>query len=340
MMDILAVDVGAGTQDILLYRDEVPLEGSAKMVVPSQTVVVAKIIDRFLGQDIFLKGQTMGGGASMAAIQRHLKAGDAVYATPEAAATISDDLSRVRSIGVKIQDEAPLGAAEVVMGDLDYPSIGTAFGLFGLELPERIAVAVQDHGFSPGRSNRLVRFEHMAGMIRAGGDLRSFAYKSPPEAMTRMWAVKRYLDRLGLKSIIMDTGPAALLGAALDPKFRSPGLVVNFGNGHTFGAIIRGRRMTALFEHHTSDLTPEKLRRLCEGLCAGTLTNREVFDDGGHGAYIEEASAVSSVLVTGPRREEFVKSRALDFLGEVVAAAPGGDMMITGCLGLIDAWRD
>jgi uncharacterized protein (DUF1786 family) len=339
-MDILAVDVGAGTQDILLYREGIPLEGSAKMVVPSQTVVVAKMIDRASGQKIFLKGETMGGGASVAAIRRHLKAGGMVYATPTAAATINDDLHRVEALGVKIQEDAPPEATEIVMGDIDFPSLEKAFCLFGLELPRRIAVAVQDHGFSPGRSNRLVRFEHMASMIKAGGDLRSFAYREPPRVMTRMWAVKRYLDRLGLESMVMDTGPAALLGATLDPKFRSPGLVVNFGNGHTFGAIIKGKKMTALFEHHTSELTPEKLKRFSEGLCDGTLTNQEVFDDGGHGAYIEEAAEVSSVLVTGPRRDEFIRSKAIASLGDVVAAAPGGDMMITGSLGLIDAWRN
>ncbi|OYV14268.1 MAG: hypothetical protein CG440_735, partial [Methanosaeta sp. NSM2] len=37
IMSLLAIDVGAGTQDILLYDQEVPLEGSTKMVLPSQT---------------------------------------------------------------------------------------------------------------------------------------------------------------------------------------------------------------------------------------------------------------------------------------------------------------
>ena len=41
-MSLLAVDVGAGTQDILLYQEDVPLEGSTKMVLPSQTVTGGK----------------------------------------------------------------------------------------------------------------------------------------------------------------------------------------------------------------------------------------------------------------------------------------------------------
>jgi len=38
------LDVGAGTQDILLFQEDVPLEGSTKMVLPSRTVLVAKRI--------------------------------------------------------------------------------------------------------------------------------------------------------------------------------------------------------------------------------------------------------------------------------------------------------
>lgn len=45
-MSLLAVDVGAGTQDILLYQEDVPMEGSTKMVLPSQTILVGNRISR------------------------------------------------------------------------------------------------------------------------------------------------------------------------------------------------------------------------------------------------------------------------------------------------------
>jgi hypothetical protein len=38
--------VGAGTQDILLYREDIPIEGSTKMVLPSQTVIVGGRIEQ------------------------------------------------------------------------------------------------------------------------------------------------------------------------------------------------------------------------------------------------------------------------------------------------------
>lgn len=337
-MSLLAIDVGAGTQDILLYREDVPIEGSTKMVLPSQTVIVGGRIEqaRAKGKDIFLSGPTMGGGASTAAIRWHLAAGLKVYATHSAAATINDNMERVRALGVIIQESAPARAESISTGDIDIPALKETFDQFDIELPGDVAVAVQDHGYSPQRSNRIVRFEHMAEAIRAGGRLEEFAYREPPQIMTRMLAVKDYLAKLGFSPLLMDTGPAAIFGAALDPRAREPAMVVNFGNGHTVAAILCEGRITALFEHHTSELTPDKLRLFLDGLCTGTLKSSQVFDDGGHGAYIEWApESISSTLVTGPRRDQFLQSCVLD---TAIAAAPGGDMMITGCLGLVKAW--
>lgn len=337
-MPLLAVDVGAGTQDILLYREMVSLEGSTKMVLPSPTVLVAGRIDlaRSHGLDVFLEGPTMGGGSSTAAVVRHLKAGLKVYATPSAAATINDNLDRVAQMGVTIQEKPPAGAERISTGDIDIPALEEAFGLFDLDLPEDVAVAVQDHGFSPDRSNRLVRFEHLTNAIRAGGRIENFAFREPPKTMTRMLAVKDYLERHRHKSVLMDTGPAALFGAAVDPCFVDPGMILNFGNGHTVAAILEEGSITALFEHHTSQLDPEKLRRFVSALCDGTLNNSDIFDDGGHGAFIEcVPDLLRSTLVTGPRRDLFLRSSALKGAS---AAAPAGDMMITGCIGLMEAW--
>jgi uncharacterized protein (DUF1786 family) len=337
-MPLLAVDVGSGTQDILLYRESVTLEGSTKMVLPSPTVLLAGRIDhaRSRGLDVFLEGPTMGGGPSSAAVMRHLKAGLKVYATPSAAATINDNLNRVAQMGVTIQEDAPARAEKISTGDIDIPALIAALALFDIDLPDEIAVAVQDHGFSPDRSNRLIRFEHMAEAIRSGGGIENFAFREPPKAMTRMLAVKDYLAGLGNKPLLMDTGPAAIFGAATDPRFVDPGRIINFGNGHTVAAVVYEGRITALFEHHTSQLDPKKLMRFASELCDGTLMNSDVFDDGGHGAFIEcVPDQVRSTLVTGPRRDMFLRSRALE---GAVAAAPAGDMMIAGCIGLFEAW--
>jgi uncharacterized protein (DUF1786 family) len=153
-----------------------------------------------------------------------------------------------------------------------------------------------------------------------------------------MTAVKGYLEQMGLHALIMDTGPAALLGVTQDPAYVEPALVVNFGNGHTLGAVISERRILSLFEHHTSSLTPTKVKIITSKLCRGTLSNEEIFEDEGHGAFVGEiAEEIRSVLVTGPRRADY--SGSLQELGKVVSAAPWGDMMIAGCVGLVEAWR-
>lgn len=343
-MALLAVDVGAGTQDILLFEEGVPIENSAKMVMPSQTVIVGKRIDgaRLRGLDVFLAGTTMGGGASVRAVKRQIDAGLRVFASPKAALTLNDDLERVRGMGVQIADSAPLEAEEVEMADIDLSAIKAILVSFGLDMPTDVAVAIQDHGFSPDRSNRIVRFEEMAKVLDSGGELRSFVHLDPPPLFNRMGAVKEMLDRAGLRSMIMDTGPAAIFGAMLDPRSAEPALVLNAGNGHTIGAVVTEGRITALLEHHTSALTPDELLRFSERLCNGTITNTEVFEDGGHGAHVVEAPGaerIRSVVVTGPSRQKFIGSSLLGKLGPVISAAPGGDMMITGCLGLVEACK-
>ncbi|NYT02896.1 MAG: DUF1786 domain-containing protein, partial [Methanosarcinales archaeon] len=308
-MPLLAIDVGAGTQDILLYREEVPLEGSAKMIVPSQTVVVAGRIDRARKdhRDVFLRGPTMGGGASTAAVRRHLQAGLRVYATPSAALTIHDNLEKVRGLGVEVTEEGPSGALAVETGDLNMDALQQAFCLFGLDLPQDVAVAVQDHGFSANESNRVVRFRLMRETIRRGGRLDQFAYRRLPPEFSRMAAVRDCLAKRGFRPLLMDTGPAALFGALQDPRCRQPALVLNVGNGHTLGALMDDDRITALFEHHTSSLTPSKLGALVERFCRGDLTDREIFEDGGHGAYIDSIpDTLPAAVVTGPRRVELL----------------------------------
>lgn len=342
-MSLLAIDVGAGTQDILLYKESGNVEGLPKIVLPSQTAIVARHIDAAArdGHDIFLQGFTMGGGASTSAVMHHLRAGLRVYATAAAALSIHDDLDRARAMGVIITDVPPPGAVTIETGDVDLASLDKAFGLFGIDLPHDVAVAVQDHGFSPHRSNRIARFEHLHDAICAGGGLEQFAFTDPPEHFNRMTSVRDYLRGQNKRPLLMDTGPAAIFGALHDPRAKLPALAINFGNGHTIGALIDEEGITAIFEHHTSALRAERLRSVIERFCAGTLTNQDIFGDGGHGAYIESVpERLRCVVVTGPRREELegaIDQSIAD--GGVILAAPWGDMMMAGCVGLIDAWK-
>src|SRR3990170_4449176 len=109
-MRILAIDMGTGTQDILLFDSEGPVENCLKMVMPSATEIAARRIRRATAsrRPVLLTGVTMGGGPCHWALDDHLKAGLAAYATPEAGRTFDDDLSVVEKMGVRVvgEDEA------------------------------------------------------------------------------------------------------------------------------------------------------------------------------------------------------------------------------------------
>ncbi|NMA09511.1 MAG: DUF1786 domain-containing protein [Methanomicrobiales archaeon] len=331
---LLAIDVGRGTQDILVYEPGRSIENSIKLVLPSPTVVVGDKIRQATraGLPVFLDGHLMGGGANTGAIREHLSRDLPVYATPEAAATLHDDPERVRALGVEIRATPPGDAVIVRTTDYMKQEIRQALSLFGVDYPQNVAVAVQDHGYSPHRSNRIHRFELMQERLDDGGwDILSLAADPPLADMTRMQAVRHQAPG----ALVTDTGPVALIGALCDPEVRRMAktgvTLVNAGNGHTLCFTLKGREIHGLFEHHTGALEPEKLQRYIRRLADGTLTSEEVFDDGGHGAAISKPLTTDAVVVTGPNR--------LRLLPEAYQAAPFGDMMLSGCFGLAYLWK-
>ena len=140
--------------------------------------------------------------------------------------------------------------------------------------------------------------------------------------------------------LLMDTAPAAILGCLKDPvvEKKTNVIAVNIGNGHTMAAIISKGGIQCLMEHHTCLLNPEKLERLLVNFADGNLANEEVFREGGHGLfYLEEPSGFSKVniiAVTGPNRKLASKTDLPCYF-----AVPGGDMMMTGPIGLIEATK-
>lgn len=342
---ILALDVGTGTQDLLLYDPGRPLENCVKMVLPSPTRLVAKAIARATGEgrDVLLTGRIMGGGPSVRAMRQHLERGRRLYATAEAAKTIRDNLAAAEELGVVLVPEGAEpgpGVAVIRLTDVDTCRLGETLGLFGVELPEQWAVAVQDHGECLTGSNRRFRFALWEEFLGRGGDLLDLLYLEAPAVYTRLRAVQAEV----LGAAVMDTGAAAVWGALCDEAVAAhldQGLtVLNLGNGHTVGAVVRGRRITALFEHHTHLLTPEKLAGLVSRLQAGQLTNAEVYGDGGHGAAVIPGfdPPGTFVAVTGPQRALVAGGGfAPGSGGGYHFAVPGGDMMLSGCFGLVAA---
>ncbi len=340
---ILAIDVGAGTQDILIWEADQSMENNVKLVLPSWTTVLARRVEKATreGRPLFLTGNLMGGGPIVSAMKRHLRAGYPVYVTPRAALTIRDNLDQVRDRGYTIlgQGEGPHAAPDLLTlhtRDVDLDVLRRALAPVDVSLPETVAVAVQDHGECLEGSNRRYRFQLWQAFVENGGQMMDLVYAEPPSCYTRMLAVQR--DVPG--AILMDTGSAALWGILEDPRaaaHQQEGFIlVNVGNQHTLGVLLREERILGLFEHHTVLVDPEKLQCLVQDLRAGVLTDDEVYADHGHGAYVHPdyvpGEGFQFVAVTGPRRE------IAEDLGYAFAA-PYGDMMLTGCFGLVGATR-
>jgi uncharacterized protein (DUF1786 family) len=359
-MKVLAIDVGTGTQDIYLYDSRLDMENGLKLVMPSPTMIVHYQLREATrsGEAVLLTGVIMGGGPSAWAAEDHVRAGLPIYATPQAARSFNDNLEEVEASGIQVvsEDEAKGLTAEVrriELRDFDFDSIAKALGQFGVKLDDlaAVAVAVFDHGNAPPEvSDRQFRFDYLDERIRAENRLSAFAFKADeiPAIMTRLQAVAKsaraannpILERVPL--VVMDTAPAAVLGATFDRRVQEQErrLIANVGNFHTLAFRLGPAGIEGVFEHHTGLIDLPKLEKLLVALADGSLTHAEVFGDHGHGALVYHGEPLllkgeNGVVVTGPRRSLLRASSLRPYF-----AVPFGDMMIAGCFGLLAAAAD
>ncbi len=364
-MKILTVDIGTGTQDIFLYDSNLDIENGFKLVLPSPTMMIHRRLKQTLlsRRPILLTGHQMGGGPSAWAIEEVARAGIPVYMTPSAATTLNDELDKVEKLGIKIVSdderrklvlssaEGMKDVEELELKDFDFKLISKTFSDYGVSLDDlsAIAVAVFDHGNAPaGVSDRQFRFDYLDERIKSKNSLSSFAYLSSdiPNIMTRLQSVADSARDLPCPLVVMDTAPAAILGANFDPVVakREHKIIVNVGNFHTL-AFRLGDGIEGVFEHHTGEIDLPKLEKYIRALADGSLKHQDIFDDMGHGALVygknpfEFGKDEFDIVVTGPRRSMFVGAKHASPLRPYYAT-PFGDMMIAGCFGLLAATAD
>lgn len=357
---ILAVDVGTGTQDILLFESGRTIENNFKLVMPSPTVIVAERIKRATasGQPILLTGVTMGGGPCHWAARDHALAGQRVVVSAEAARTFDDDLSEVKKMGFEIVSTVEAERLRIAstllhieMQDFAAHAIITALQAFDVSpRVDALAIAAFDHGAAPpGYSDRRFRFDFIEETVKRAPVPGAFAYLAAqtPPSLTRLRAItssaRRYVklsqSASNIPLLLMDTGSAAALGALEDPLVRAQRevLLCNIGNFHTLAFHLRDGQIIGTFEHHTGEITRSQLEEMLRKLAHGTLTNDEVFNTSGHGALIlQSGTALDTPLpflaITGPRRELLRGSELQPY-----EATPHGDMMLAGNFGLLRA---
>ncbi len=352
-MQILSVDIGTGTQDILLFDSTRDPENYLKLVMPSPTLLAARQIERATQarQPLLLTGVTMGGGPSTWATEAHHRAALPIWATVDAARSFNDDLDAVqKDLGITIigEEEATQLAASihlthVTFRDFDFSTLRQAFGAFGVALqPDAVAIAVFDHGNAPPAvSDRQFRLDYLAARLLDSQRLSTFAFHAGdvPSIMTRLQAVVASATDVDVPVVVMDTAPAAILGAQEDTTVRAmdDALIVNVGNFHCLAFQYRNGHVARLFEHHTGLLDQAGLEKWLIALADGSISHQLVFAEHGHGALLidREPVPLTRVAVTGPRRA-LLKSSSLP----IYFAVPHGDQMLAGCFGLLRACAD
>lgn len=337
---LLAIDIGTGTQDILIYDKNEYIENCIKIILPSYTTILKRKVEKATEErkDIFFCGSLMGGCPLSSSVKKHLNAGYRVYSTPEAAKTFKDNPDRVREWGIEIVKDRPERTLSIELSDLNLDILAKSLAPFSIELPSIVAVAVQDHGECLEGSNRKFRFNHWKNFLEEGGELSALIYRDPPSYFTRMLSIKKTLKS---ESFFMDTGPAGIMGAFCDSmvaKWKNRGVViVNIGNQHFIASMVKENRILAILEHHTREMDQDKVENIINRFKSKDITDEEVFSERGHGVYyikdlIEDTSGWP-VVVTGPKRKMALNK-------EFYFAVPHGDMMLSGCFGLVEALKE
>jgi len=350
-LKILALDVGAGTLDLLLYDDRKDsMDNCIKMVLPSPSQVFAVRVREAtrLCKDLFVKGDIIGGGAFASVLKKHVEKGLRVVISESAAYTIRNDLDEVQELGFEISREDQISDFKGEILTIEEVNLAKSEAFLSnfnetLSDVDVVAIAVQDHGVFPrGTSNRRFRIEKMREILESNPRPESLAFWEDeiPSCFLRMksavQASRRQLPKAEV--LVMDTSPAAILGCLKDPAVDEAHqiLVVNVGNNHTMAAIVSDGNILGLMEHHTRLLDPQTVEQLLVGFVDGELSDEEVFQDNGHGLFFLSEppgfSEIEKIVATGPNRIALTKTKL-----SVNFAAPGGDVMMTGPIGLIEA---
>ncbi|MDD1767551.1 MAG: DUF1786 domain-containing protein [Methanomassiliicoccales archaeon] len=344
-MRMLALDIGVGTTDIMLIDSEKNSENCSKAVIPSPARRHAAAVRAATKgkKDLFILGDTVGGGEFSSALKRHVAAGLKVTMTEEAAFSVRNDLDEVRERGIAVVADRspPAGFAGDVLW-LQEVQIGEIVRFFEAAgesgAVDSVAIAVQDHGVSPkGVSNRTTRIERFRQIISRDRRLESLCFEKsqvPKDFLRLRCAAARAGKEIPeARVFVMDTSPVAALGCLEDPDANRDGcvLAVNAGNGHTLAVLLQKMEVLGAMEAHTRAFDSKRLGKFLRGFLNSTLSNEDVFDDGGHGLFRleEKLPKPDQVLVTGPNRT-LMEGSGMKFR----YATPAGDVMMTGPMGL------
>jgi uncharacterized protein (DUF1786 family) len=345
MSNYLMIDIGAGTMDIMCYVPDENMHYKAVVRSPVRTLGAAIAATN---GNLLVTGCEMGGGPVTEALKTRARQADVVMSA-SAAATIHHQPDNVAAMGIRIVTDlqaedlqgAP-GFTSVTLQDIDPARIRHIVRSFGLPFEfDVVAVCAQDHGMAPAGISHL-EFRHQ--LFKARLDQEPYPHTllySPdilPEEFNRLKSVAKTAAALPTQRVyVMDSGMAAIAGAAMDASLRDKtiAMVLDIATSHTVGAVLGNGALLGSFEYHTHDITRKRLEQLLHDLADGKLTHERILAEGGHGAYMRKAPGfdrIEAIVATGPKRRLLAESTL-----PITWGAPWGDNMMTGCVGLLRA---
>ncbi|MFZ2960074.1 MAG: DUF1786 family protein [Candidatus Ozemobacteraceae bacterium] len=339
----LAMDIGTGTKDVLYFSAANTIENNIKFVVPTPAKLMAERLLLETGP-LSIAGYTMGGGFLAQVLREHREKGQRVVMEQLPAFTVRNNLEEILASGIEVVDK--INDPTHFFDEIELPLYFDLLKRFRVDVRQvkTIAISVQDHGYHTNEeSSRRNRFKYFLEHLEADRTPRALVFtpKTLPKVFGRLYSGALSVAHYDpfLQVILVDTSFSAILGCSFDPRvaaLKGPLLFINFGNGHTMATVMHEGRIQAFFEHHTRLLKdkPQAMLDFMTRLTEGRLTSDEVFDDDGNGCVTFEPqpfSRISGIVVTGPKRAIMTETG----LGSFIEAAPGGDMMMTGPLGLL-----
>jgi uncharacterized protein (DUF1786 family) len=347
MNQVLTIDIGAGTMDVL-YSD-IRRSEHFKAVVRSPVASLARQVETATGK-LLIIGQEMGGGAVSRAVKKRARETEVVMSL-SASPTIHHDLERVRSAGIRVVEDAAARAiaregnySVIEFGDIQTDRLREIVGSFDVPFSfDVVGVCAQDHGVPSGGGSHLDhRHRHFRNILEETPFPHALLHRAAevPADMSRLRAIAGSAQLLPTKEVyVMDSGMAAVLGASMDRRVqqRKNALLLDIATSHTVGAATQGEELNGFFEYHTEDVNLERLEALLVDLANGDLSHERILSDGGHGAYTRRSFGFENaeiILATGPKRTLIMPSGL-----PIEFGAPLGDNMMTGTVGILEAIR-
>ncbi len=327
----LCLDIGSGTQDVLLAIPGLEEENWPQFVLPSPAKQIAARIEALTAaqKHIWLYGNNMGGGFGRA-LKKHIEAGLSVCATQQASLAIHDNPVVLRHMGVDEAERCPANHVPIYLADYNASFWESLLKQMGLPLPDRVLAAAQDHGHHI-EGNREGRMRAWRELLQHSSSPEHWLYENVPPSLTRLRVLQGQTG-----GIVADTGTAAVLGLLSEPEimersFRQGITFVNVGNGHTIAMLLYRGEVRGIFEHHTGMRTQEEYLEDLKEFRLSWLPDEQVRATGGHGTafapFCEEAGDYLPTFLLGPKRS-FLQ-------GHGQYCAPHGNMMLAGCYGLL-----